>query len=95
MKSAGFVGVILLTLGLLAFVWGFGTEALRLDIPPQDPPPAVAQQYAREAAREAAQSRREAARFYAIARVSSLSGVLLLVVQGAIWMTKRAKTGND
>ena len=52
--------LILILLGVGALSFGFLNNVFRIDIPPQDPPPAVAQKYAREVL----ENKRQTARFY-------------------------------
>lgn len=57
--------LILILLGVCVLSLGFLNDVLRIDIPPQDPPPIVAQKYAQETLK----NRRDTALFYQAGRL--------------------------
>ncbi len=82
--------LILTLLGVCVLSLGFLNNAFRIDIPPQDPPPAVAQKYARENAREALKNRRETARLYQAGQLMLGLGLGVGFLQSVVRLTQRS-----
>ncbi len=85
--------LILILLGVCVLSLGFLNNVFRIDIPPQDPPPAVAQKYVRESAREALKNRREAARLYQSGQLLLGLGLGVGFLQSVARLARR-KAGN-
>jgi hypothetical protein len=85
--------LILILLGICVLSLGFLNDAFRLDIPPQDAPPAIAQKYARESAQRALKNRRETARFYQAGRLLLGLGLGIGFLQSVARLARR-KDGN-
>lgn len=76
--------LILILLGIFGFGLGFLNEAFRIDIPPQDPPPAVAQKYARDLAR----NRRQTDNFLQVGKLLLGLGIGVAFVQSVARLTR-------
>jgi len=81
--------LILILLGICVLSLGFLNNVFRIDIPPQDPPPAVAQKYAREALK----NRRETARLYQSGQLLLGLGLGVGFLQSVARLARR-KDGN-
>jgi hypothetical protein len=81
--------LILILLGVCVLSLGFLNEISHIDIPPQDPPPAVAQKYARESAQEKLKNQRDTARFYQAGRLLLGIGLGIGFLQSVVRLTRR------
>lgn len=77
--------LILILLGVAVMSLGFLNGMFNIDIPPQDPPSAVAQKYARETL----SNKRKTARLYQTGQLLLGLGLGIGFVQSAVRLTRR------